>query len=266
VTAPDPSDAPTPSETDGSRDLESQIRELSAITGGLAHELRNPLSTMRINLQLLEEDLRKVEDADEPDDREARDTARRGRQRLAMLLRETDRLERILAHFLLYIGRREYKLEPTDLDRLAEELVGFFRPEAEAGGVHLRFDAAPGQLICRVDANLVRQALFNLLVNAKQAMPDGGALTVRVAPEGERLVRIDVIDSGPGIPVDEQTRIFQAYYSTKKGGSGLGLAMARRIVCDHGGDLTVRSEPPNGACFSIRLPRENDASDVQGLP
>jgi len=243
-----------PPPNDPAPPLAEQLVELSALTGGLAHEIRNPLSTLKVNLQLLDEDWRKMESSDEATG-EVLDVARRSRKRIASLLEEADRLERILGDFLKYVGKRDLKRAPCDVAALTGDLADFYRPQAELHRIDLRVAAPDQPLVCDIDAHVIKQAILNLLINGQQAMPEGGALDLDVAPDGPKHVRIDVRDHGPGIPKDRQEHVFQAYYSTKKAGTGLGLATARQIIREHGGDIHVHSQPPNGSCFTILLPR-----------
>jgi signal transduction histidine kinase len=233
--------------------LIEQIAELSTLTGGLAHEIRNPLSTLKVNLQLLDEDWRHVEEGDAAQD--ARETARRGRKRIATLLIETDRLQRILQDFLEFIGKRDLKLAEHDVNVIVREIADFYRPQAQTSGIDLQVNLAPSPQICEVDAAILKQAFLNLLLNAHQAMPDGGRLTLIVEQHGAAEVRIDVEDTGPGIPSDQRAQVFHAYYSTKKGGTGLGLATTRQIVREHGGRIELSPAAEGGAKFSIFLPR-----------
>lgn len=242
---PDSATEPAPNHT-GDR-----ILELSAITGGLAHEIRNSLSTLRMNLQLLEEDLQRAED----EHVDARETARRSHSRISAVLKESTRLETILEDFLNFVNKRELRTERYDLNNLIRELADFYRPQAEAHDIALTTESAGAPCWSEVDVNLMKQALLNLLINARQSMPEGGRLTIRLACENDRTIRIDVIDTGPGIEPDQHERIFRAYHSTRKGGTGLGLPTTRRIVREHGGKIYVRSKPPNGSCFTILLPR-----------
>ncbi len=252
---PDLPPVPVPAAT-----LADQIVELSALTGGLAHEIRNPLSTLKVNLQLLEEDWRQVESADPRRPCDPQEIARRSRRRIEALIAEADRLECILRDFLGFVAGRELRRAPVDLNELITDLADFFRPQAEAHRLDFRVYPAAAPLIGHIDEGLVKQALLNLLLNAQQAMPDGGSLLLHAAPLGENQARIDVIDSGPGIPEDQQARIFEAYYSTKKGGTGLGLATARKIARQHGGDLTLSSMPGQGSCFTLRLPLDDPST------
>ncbi len=253
--AREPSPLDLPAISEAAPTLADQLVELSALTGGLAHEIRNPLSTLKVNLQLLDEDWRQVESPDPRRPGDPQEIARRSRRRIDTLIAEADHLECILRDFLRYVAGREVRREPADLNELITDLVDFFRPQAEAHRIDLRAYPASAPLECLIDAGLIKQAVLNLLINAQQAMPDGGALYLHVGPLGENEARIDVIDSGPGIAEDQQARVFEAYYSTKKGGTGLGLATARKIARQHGGDLTVSSVLGQGSCFTIRLPR-----------
>lgn len=252
--APEPPELPE-SAADPVPALTEQIVELAALTGGLAHEIRNPLSTLKINLQLLDEDWRQIESPTARRPGDPQDVARRSRRRLAALVDEANHLERILQDFLQYVGKRELKRRPCDVSDMIRGLVDFYRPQAQAHAIDLRVSLPPQPLLCDIDPSVMKQALLNLLINAQQAMPDGGAIFIQAGPHGDASVRIDLIDTGPGIPADRQRQIFQAYYSTKKGGSGLGLATTRQIVREHDGRIHLFSEPSRGSCFTILLPR-----------
>src|SRR5262245_10359054 len=219
-----------------------RLAELGTLTGGLAHEIKNPLSTVGLNLQLLREDL----DPDNP-------AYSRIVSRLDTVQQETGRLREILDDFLRYAGRIEIERKPVELNRLLEQLVDFLSPQAGLQRVQLRLKRAPQDVIAAVDAKLVKQAVLNLMLNGLQAMPSGGELILALT-NGDGQAVIDVTDTGPGIPPDTVEKIFQAYYSTKKGGTGLGLAMAKRIAQEHGGSILVQSEIGKGSNFSLRLP------------
>jgi signal transduction histidine kinase len=220
-----------------------RLAELGTLTGGLAHEIKNPLSTVQLNLQLLEEDLR----ADHPGQT-------RVLKRLATVRNETARLRDILDDFLRYAGRLELNCRPTDLNHLLEELVDFFAPQAQVQRVQIRLRKSPEPVIASIDPKLIKQALLNLMLNGVHAMPGGGDLLLSVSTNGSGHAVIDVIDTGPGIPTDAATKVFEAYYSTKRGGTGLGLPMSKRIAQEHAGDLSVTSEPGKGSDFRLTLP------------
>lgn len=214
------------------------------LAGGLIHEVKNPLNTLSLNLQLLAEEWRNAETPEE----------RRALKRINRLKSETDRLTAILDEFMGFVRGHRLSLAERDVNTLVEEVVMFVRPELEVKRIEIR--TSYGELPhCRLDVNLIKQALLNLILNAQQAS-EGAAnpeIIVRTAPE-EDSIRIDVIDTGKGIPAEDVERVFEAFYSTRRGGTGLGLPMTRRIVEEHGGHLAVHSDPGRGTCFSIILP------------
>lgn len=220
-----------------------QLVELGQLAGGLAHEIKNPLSTINVNLKLLSEDLSRHDDEDH----------RRWMRRLAGVQEEATRLGGILDDFLRFAGKVEMSLETVDMRRLVGEVTDFFSPQADAAGVVMRTALPETPVRCRVDLDLIKQALLNLLINAVQAMAKGGELLIRLSPQHARA-EVEVTDTGPGIPPDELDNIFRAYYSTKKHGTGLGLSTTRRIVREHGGAIRVESEPGRGTRFVMSLP------------
>lgn len=225
---------------------QEHLIEVAQLVGGLAHEIKNPLSTINVNLTLLSEDLARYDD----------DEHRRLIRRLSTVQIETDRLRDILDDFLQYARRVEMSPTVLDLREMIEELVDFFTPQAEAAHVLLR-SAMPAEPVrCKVDPKLLKQAVLNLMLNAVQAMEAGGELMVQLSTD-RTSATIEVIDTGPGIPADTLGKIFQVYFSTKPGGSGLGLATTRRLVREHGGDIAVESEPGKGTRFTITLPLDN---------
>ncbi|HWL94091.1 MAG TPA: ATP-binding protein [Phycisphaerae bacterium] len=232
------------------------IVELSVAAGGLAHEIRNALSTLRMNLQMLDEDWGEMEARDlvSPIASETLDVTRRSRKRVATLLKETRRLESILEDFLHFVRGQQLKPVAADLNQVVVEVVEFFRPQAEASEIALDFAPAPAAMPARVDVNLLKQAILNLLINAQQATRPGGRLSVRVGRTEGGAAQLDIEDSGAGIAPEHMARLFEAYFSTKKGGTGLGLTLARQIIREHGGELSACSPPGRGACFSIVMP------------
>jgi signal transduction histidine kinase len=219
-----------------------RLAELGTLTGGLAHEIKNPLSTVQLNLQLLAEDL-SPENPAHP----------RIINRLKTVQKETTRLREILDDFLRYAGKIELDRQPTDINDLLEDLVDFFLPQAQQHKAKVRLKRFDQPLIAPIDARLIKQAVLNLMLNALQAMPEGGDLILSASKEDGQAI-IDIIDTGRGIPKEAVDKIFQAYYTSKKGGTGLGLAMTQRIVKEHGGSLNVKSEPGKGSDFTLRLP------------
>ncbi|NBX24933.1 MAG: sensor histidine kinase [Planctomycetes bacterium] len=233
-----------------------RLAELGSMTSGLAHEIKNPLSTLTLNAQLLREE---VLDAELPEG--IRGTVAR---RVDALARESGRLKDILSDFLQFAGRMKLDPQPQDLRELLQQLSDFFHAQADRCGILLRLDVPGVPVVARVDAGLLKQALLNLAINAVQAMnPEGrsepgdrrGELLLRLELDSTgQEARLSVIDSGPGIPEDRRGTIFRPYASTKPGGSGLGLATTRRIVEEHGGTISLFNGPDRGTCFTIRLP------------
>ena len=232
------------------------LAEIGSMTGGLAHEIKNPLSTIAMNTQLLAEAVDELDGLDEHD---------RGRlvRRAATLKREVERLGEILADFLEFAGEMRLSPARTDLNRLVEELADFFLPQAESQGVRLRVELAPEPAWAEVDATRLKQAVLNLMINATQAMasaaqdtpqdaPKELMLRVRERPRDGRL-EVHVTDTGPGISPDTAERIFHPYFTTKAGGSGLGLPTSRRIIQASGGELSFESEVGRGTDFVIAL-------------
>ena len=225
------------------RRLRAQYAEISQLAGGLAHEIRNPLSTLSLNLDLLAEDF---QGAETPRDR-------RVRQRVDRLKREVQRLYDVLENFLRFARVQELKLTPTDLNALIEELCDFYEPQASTQGIVVRTHFANDLPRLPIDADLFKQAVLNLMLNAEHAMAEGGELIMTTRREG-RWVVLDVIDTGIGMEEDVRARIFDPFYSTRPAGSGLGLPTTRKIVESHGGSIEVQSVPGRGSRFSIRLP------------
>jgi signal transduction histidine kinase len=238
----------------------NQLAEMGKLAAGLAHELKNPLSTLKLNLQLLEEDLAGLPGA------------QRSLTRLATLKKEADRLRQTLDDFLRFAGRIELRTERVSLNGVVEELIDFILPQAQAAKVRVLTSLAPENPKCHLDVNLFKQALLNLLLNAIQAMSvqgeqaggggrggKGGELLVRTLQAKDCAI-LYVSDTGVGIPPENLPRIFEAYFTTKKGGTGLGLPTTRRIIEEHNGHIGLTSEPGRGTSFRVDLPlAESDA-------
>ncbi|MBI4577573.1 MAG: two-component sensor histidine kinase [Planctomycetes bacterium] len=216
---------------------------LARLVGALIHEIKNPLSALTINLQLLREDW---EHAELPKEQ-------RSLRKIDVLLAETRRLEEILNDFLRYVT--SHRIEPVDCNanRVAEEVLRFVAGDCEQRGIRVRTDLDGTLPTIQADARLLKQALLNLVINAQQAMPRGGELIVRSWAQGPEVL-LEVTDTGVGMPPSRLERIFDVFYSTKPGGSGLGLPTTRSIVERHGGRLEVRSEEGKGTRFTIRIP------------
>lgn len=228
----------------GPRSADDRYNEIAQLAGGLAHEIRNPLSTIRLNLDLLAEDFAHAETQRE----------RRMLQKLDRIRNESSRLENILESFLRFLRVKDLRLEAADLGAVVDDVRDFLEPLAASQGVVIRTQYDPGLPRVPLDVELFRQhVLYNLMRNAQLAMPGGGELILIARREGDQ-VALDVIDTGVGVNPEHIARIFEPFFSTRSGGTGLGLAMVQRVVEAHGGSISVESEPGKGSRFTVRLP------------
>ena len=228
---------------DVNQKLVDQYTEIARLAGGLAHEIKNPLSTIRLNMELLAEDL---DQSESPRDR-------RALRKVQMVQRECQRLQDLLDDFLKFARARRLDLAPSDLNVEIRRVLDFFHPKAVESRIDVIDYLAADLPTVLLDREAFHGAVLNLVLNAQQAMPRGGQLVVRtyLTPEG---VALDLIDNGPGLDEPTRGRIFEAFFSTRSGGSGLGLPTARKIVEAHGGRIDVLSELGHGTQFTIKLP------------
>jgi two-component system, NtrC family, sensor histidine kinase HydH len=218
---------------------------LAELAGGFIHEIKNHLNTLNLNLQLLGEDFQ-----DPQNQRE-----RRALTRVQKLQGECQRLVDLSNDFLQFARIKEVPLEPADLGKLVEEMIDFFTPTARSSNIEIK-TFLPGDLpTLHLNKEMFRQALLNLMLNAVQAMPDGGELTMQASVENQHVC-LSLIDTGAGIDADLLPKIFKPFFSTKSksGGSGLGLATTKKIIEAHHGAIDVQSEVGKGTKFTIRLP------------
>ncbi len=223
--------------------LVDQYTEIARLAGGLAHEIKNPLSTIRMNMELLAEDFR---DSDASRDR-------RALRKVELVQRECTRLQDLLDNFLRFTKAHRLNLQPSDLNVQVGQVLDFYRPRAAEAKVEV-VDYLTGNLpTVLLDREAFHGALFNLILNAEQAMPDGGQLVVRTygTPDG---VALDLIDTGCGMDADTQSKVFNTFFSMKSGGSGLGLPTTRKIIEGHGGRISLQSEVGRGTQITIKLP------------
>ena len=222
--------------------------EFAALVGGLAHEIRNPLSTIRLTMELLAEDF---ETSDPESPTKQRD--RRAKAKIDLVRQECDRLQKLLGDFLDFARQESLTLEPGSLNVEVEQLLDFFSIRAQEAGVDIVRYLDPELPAVRLDRETFRSAVLNLLINAVQAMEGGGQLVVRTRAAGLGVL-LELIDTGPGMDAETLGKVFRAFYTTKQGGSGLGLPTARKIVEAHGGTIDVESAPGRGTKVTIWLP------------
>jgi len=236
----------SPDEQDRSR--AETYAEFAALVGGLAHEIRNPLSTIRLNMELLAEDFENT-DPDSP----TKQRDRRAKAKIDLVRQECDRLQKLLGDFLDFARQESLAPEPGSLNVEVEQLLDFFAPQARDGGVEIVRYLDPELPTVRLDRETFRSAVLNLLLNAVQALEGGGQLVVRTRPSGLGVV-LELIDTGPGMDAETLAKVFRAFYTTKQGGSGLGLPTARKIIEAHGGTIDIESAPGRGTKVTIWLP------------
>lgn len=216
------------------------LAEVGLLAGGLAHEIRNTLNAMHSQIALLRKQL----------PAEAAPACHRTGQ----LERAVAELEELVDEFLAFARPAKDRLEVVDLAGLIGGLLDFVSLDLEQGRVRAVTELASDLPPVYADAGKLKRALLNLFINARQAMPEGGTLTVSAAPGEPGEVVIDVRDTGCGIPEEDRPRIFQSFFSTKPGGTGLGLAVVKRTVEDFGGRVRFDSQLGRGTTFRISLP------------
>jgi signal transduction histidine kinase len=217
-----------------------KLAALGRLTSGVAHEVKNPLNAMRIHLELLKARLGTSQPA--------------VRENVDVIAQEIVRLDRVVQGFLKFVRPEEIRLAPVPVEALLAEAARLMAPEANRAGVRIAQDVAPDLPPLAGDAELLQQALTNLVTNSIQAMPKGGTVTLgaRIGPDG--AVEIRVADEGVGIAAQDLEKIFRLYYTTKSQGSGIGLSMVYRTVQMHDGRVDVESEVDRGTVMILTLP------------
>jgi two-component system, sporulation sensor kinase E len=231
------------------RRREAQLRRaeslasLTTLAAGVAHEIKNPLGSISIHIQLVKKASQDKEAVERPFlDRH-----------LGVIEEEIDRLNKIVVDFLFAVRPMDVQLREDDPGGLVREIAELIGPEAERAGIAVGLEVAEALPRVALDARLMKQALLNLVKNAMAAMPGGGELGL--AAEGsEDEVRLSVKDSGIGISEEDLPKIFEPYFTTKENGTGLGLTITFKIVREHGGEITVTSKPGQGSVFTVHLP------------
>jgi signal transduction histidine kinase len=220
-----------------------RLAAIGKMAAHVTHEIRNPLSAMGLNIEMLEEELSQSEGAQRSEVKNL----------LTAIQREVQRLEHLSEEYLRVARLPQPRMEAEDVAAVVGEVVVFARPEIELARCTVALTVDPSLPPALFDEAQLRQALLNLLRNAREAMPDGGRIDVRVAAEGMSVV-IEVADRGGGIPEPIRARVFDPFFSTKGEGTGLGLAITRHIVESHGGSVTCEPREGGGTRFRIALP------------
>jgi signal transduction histidine kinase len=229
-------------------------RRLSAsgrVTGGVAHEVKNPINAIVLHLQLLQNKLAQ----EDPDTR----------RHVDIIGSEIHRLDRVVQTLVDFMRARELHLEELDLRRLLDEVGLLAAPDAEQHGVTIERSLPDEFLPIKVDTDLMKQALLNVVMNGVQAMPQGGVLTISAHREDDVAVA-EICDRGSGIPRDVQNKIFELYFTTKKEGSGIGLAQTYQILQWHYGSVEFESTEGEGTTFRFRIPLASYGLNEVSLP
>jgi signal transduction histidine kinase len=215
-----------------------KLSALGRLTSGVAHEIKNPLNAMVIHVALLRQRLESAE----------------ARGYLDVLDEQIRRLDRVIQGFLKFTRPEELHLDAVLLEEVLKGVLRLVSGEVEKNGIRLITDIPTELPPVHGDRELLQQAFLNLMLNAKEAMPEGGDLRVSTRRSTDGHVEIEVEDTGVGIPPDALPKIFDLYYTTREGGSGIGLSLVYRIIQLHDGEVKVDSTPGEGTRFTIKLP------------
>ena len=227
-------------------ELSRRLSAIGRLTSGVAHEVKNPINAIVVHLEVLRQKMKEVD----PDTR----------RHVDVISSEIQRLDRVVQTLVDFTRPVELRLNDMDLRKLVEDVVMLASPAAEKHNVVIEREAAPDALPVRIDADLVKQAILNIVLNGVQAMPEGGTLRLTGKRDGDNAL-ITIRDQGAGIPENIRDKIFNLYFTTKTGGSGIGLAMAYRVVQLHHGSVEFTSIIDHGTTFYLRFPLAEAAAN-----
>jgi signal transduction histidine kinase len=220
-------------------ELSRRLAAIGRLTSGVAHEVKNPINAIVVHLEVMRQKLKEID----PDTR----------RHIDVIGSEIQRLDRVVQTLVDFTRPVELRLVETDLHKLVDDVVILASPAAEQNQVHLERQGGPEPLPTRIDVDLVKQAVLNIVINGVQAMPEGGTMRLDLRREADNAV-LSIRDQGHGIPEEVRDKVFNLYFTTKKGGSGIGLAMAYRVVQLHHGSLEFDSVAGEGTTFYLRFP------------
>lgn len=232
-------------------ELSRRLAAIGRLTSGVAHEVRNPINAIMVHLEVLREKIKQID----PE----------SRRHMDVIGSEIQRLDRVVQTLVDFTRPVELRLGDTDLRRIVEDVSLLAAPEAGRLGVTVGCQLPAEALLVKADADLVKQAVLNIALNGVQAMPEGGALSL-AARRKDDAIEIEVRDQGPGIPPEIRDKIFKLYYTTKKSGTGIGLAMSYRVMQLHNGSVEFESEPGQGTVFRLRFPASEQLHEATSQP
>ncbi|MDR2660148.1 MAG: PAS domain S-box protein [Spirochaetaceae bacterium] len=242
------------------------LASLTTVAAGVAHEIKNPLGSLSIHVQLIQKSLNQALKNVVIDGETERETFEKNsadivhvsytkfNKHLTTINEEIQRLNKIVVDFLFAIRPMEILPVKSDINRLIKDVVKFIHYELNASGIKYKLQLEKEIPVIQIDKRYIKQALLNLIKNSIEAMSNSGGLLTIITESNEQEVKIHVCDNGPGIPEADKPRIFEPYFTTKIKGSGLGLTLVFKIIREHSGEIEVNSKLGEGACFTIKLP------------
>ncbi len=234
----------TESRRNAQQTIESErLNALRLLAAGVAHEIGNPLNSLHIHLQLMERSVQKLHDGEKAELEQSIDVA----------LSEVNRLDSIVTQFLKAIRPSRPQLRPENVNTIVEEAVRFFAPELQDREIIVEQELRSDLPLLQLDRDQMKQAFYNVIKNSVEAMHRHGTLRIRTDLADTHVI-VRFVDTGGGMSAENLSRVFEPYFTTKASGSGLGLLIVRRIVREHGGELSIESSEGRGVTLTIRLP------------
>ena len=228
---------------------------MGEMAANIAHEVRNPLGSIELFASLLLKNLAENKD----------------RERVVQIISSVKNVDNKISNLLLFTRLPSPQMKVMHLHRILKEVIDFSEQIIEQAGTDLSVRLAANDILIQADAEMIKQVFLNIILNAQQAMPDGGKLSIitRLAPKSllephEKIAEIIFQDAGPGIPPGDISRIFDPFFSTRENGSGLGLAIVHNIVSEHNGSISVENAPAGGMIVNISLPAVPESENIKG--
>ena len=221
-----------------------RLASVGRLAAGVAHEIRNPLSSIKGFATYFKEKYREND---------------KDQEIAGIMIQEVNRLNRVVGQLLEFSRPLRLHFQPVVLKPFVQDAFRLVAPQSSQANVSMDLEMADESLCVDMDTDKMSQVMLNLLLNALDAMPEGGRLTVRVSADGDGSIAIRVMDSGTGIDPEDQPHIFEPYFSTKRTGTGLGLAIVHNIVKAHRGDILVENQTGGGTMVEITLPADKEA-------